>query len=158
MNDLKKLPIESLLINRIISFFRVFIFLIILTAFLVINNFKHYFPYDMNWKIIVCIVLFVVSDLWIELMILDTLNYNNYWYKLSKNYMYICEGVLFSKKTTIPIRTINYVSIKKHPISNYKKLVKIELGTLSSVHTIQFLSLHQANKIKKMILEAKEVT
>ena len=81
--------------------------------------------------------------------------FRNYSYEIDDRGVSRVEGVFFKSKKTLPYNTIQDVTINTGPILNKFKLANVQVTGIYSKLSIDCLSIEEAEKLKKKILQER---
>lgn len=85
----------------------------------------------------------------LDFLLLPQLRYRRYRYLLAQDRLEISEGVLFQKRTVVPVDRIHQIEISSGPLDRLCKLARVEVTTAGGTAVLGFLEQEQAEAVAK---------
>ena len=121
------------------------IFIVILAAADVVLFF---FRKDIEMEIAIWYVITaIIAVIALILLIWPAIFYKHYRYIVDTEKVDVQRGVLFIKRTVVPIERIHQVQVKRGPISNYLGLADVIITTAGGAASIQYLDYDVAQSV-----------
>ena len=130
---------------KLAMYFKNMIAIIILAAADVVLFF---FRKDIEMEITVWYAITVIiAVIALILLIWPAIFYKHYRYIVDTEKVDVQRGVLFIKRTVVPIERIHQVQVKRGPISNYLGLADVIITTAGGAASIQYLDYDVAQSV-----------
>ncbi len=101
------------------------------------------------------VLLFIVINALaiLDLIIVPTIFYARYRYKVGEDRIDVLRGVLIIRHTIVPIERIHQVEVTRGPVKNMFGLADVTITTAGGTATIEYLEMHEAEGIADRLNE-----
>ena len=100
-------------------------------------------------RLLLCAGVGVLAILWA--IISPIVRFRRYRYCIADDRIEIVEGILYIRRTMVPIDRIHQIDIVRGPIDNRFGLAKVTVTTAGATATMRFLELEKAENICEML-------
>ncbi|HZJ77807.1 MAG TPA: PH domain-containing protein [Clostridia bacterium] len=129
---------KALKLMRLSSLLLMF-FILILPSLVAIAVGKNTIPIAIPIAIIVLSIVYIFA--------VPLIRFRRYKYLIASDRIEIKEGILFIKRTIVPIDRIHQIDVLRGPIDNLFGVAKVNITTAGSIATFRFLELEKADEI-----------
>ncbi|RBW67838.1 PH domain-containing protein [Bacillus taeanensis] len=124
-------------------------------AYFILRKFD-FIPHLSNWIPVLLMIIPLVYTLF-AVVIMPSLQMKRWRYEVTEHEIDLERGVLFVKKTLIPMVRVQHVDTKQGPVYRRYQLASVTISTAATVHEIPALSNSTAEELRDRISELARV-
>ncbi|MDF2922685.1 MAG: hypothetical protein K0R57_1599 [Paenibacillaceae bacterium] len=105
------------------------------------------------WWIGAVLLAYGIAELWLSVKVILPIRLRSWRYEIREDEIALKRGILFIKRTLIPMVRVQHVDMKQGPVMRRHGLAAITFSTAAGGHEIPGLSLETADAVRNRIME-----